>query len=86
MVAVGGGDDEDEPSTDDVSGISGIVDQIVETTGVQWTDINKDGKLDLFMVGQNVSALFQNTGNTRFSELISEVLSTALIWSCVGGF
>ena len=74
----GGGDDEDEPSTDDVSGISGIINQIVETTGVQWTDINKDGKLDLFMVGQNVSALFQNTGDTRFSELISEILSTAL--------
>jgi FG-GAP-like repeat/ASPIC and UnbV len=75
----GPGDDDNEPNTEDVSQISGIVNQVVETTGVQWTDINKDGKLDLFMVGQNVSALFKNDGNGHFSQITSQILSIALI-------
>jgi hypothetical protein len=74
----GPGDDDDEPSTEDVSNISGIVNQIVETTGVQWTDINKDGKQDLFMVGDNVSALFKNIGNGKFSQIVSNILTIAL--------
>jgi hypothetical protein len=51
---------DDNPVTEDVTGISGLIDQVVETVGVQWTDINKDGKQDLFMVGDNVSSIFKN--------------------------
>ena len=71
--------DDTPPNVDDVSQISGIIEQVVETTGVQWTDINKDGKQDLFMVGQNVSALFKNNGNGQFSQITSQILSIALI-------
>lgn len=73
------GGDDDTPSAEDVSVISGLANQIVETTGVQWTDINKDGKLDLFMVGKNLSALFKNNGNDHFSQIASTALSLALI-------
>ena len=80
----GPGPGDDDPNTEDVSGISGIVDQVVKTTGVQWTDINKDGKQDLFMVGDNVSALFKNNGNGKFSQIFSQILSIALrgaVWA-----
>jgi FG-GAP-like repeat/ASPIC and UnbV len=68
----------DDPSTEDVSGSTGIANQIIETIGVQWTDINKDGKQDLFMVGDNVSALFKNT-NGHFTQIASEILSLAML-------
>ncbi len=80
----GPGPGDDDPNTEDVSGVSGIVDQVVKTTGVQWTDINKDGKQDLFMVGDNVSALFKNNGNGKFSQIFSQILSIALrgaVWA-----
>jgi len=66
-----------DPSTEDVSGSTGIANQIIETIGVQWTDINKDGKQDLFMVGQNVSGLFKNDGG-HFTQLASNILDIAL--------
>ncbi|MCI0443135.1 CRTAC1 family protein [bacterium] len=75
----GPGPGDNDPNAEDVSQISGIVNQVVETTGVQWTDINKDGKLDLFMVGQNVSALFKNDGSGHFSQITSQILSIALL-------
>jgi hypothetical protein len=69
--------DDGDPSTEDVSDATGIANQIIETIGVQWTDINKDGKQDLFMVGQNVSGLFKNNGG-QFSQIVSNILSIAL--------
>jgi enediyne biosynthesis protein E4 len=75
----GPGPGDNDPTTEDVSQVSGIINQVVETTGVQWTDINKDGKLDLFMVGQNVSALFKNNGNGQFSQITSQILTIALL-------
>lgn len=69
--------DDGDPSTEDVSDETGIANQIIETIGVQWTDINKDGKQDLFMVGQNVSGLFKNNGG-KFSQLVSNILDIAL--------
>lgn len=79
-------DDDDEPSVVDVSQVSGLADQIIETIGVQWTDINKDGKLDLFMVGNNLSALFKNTSNGHFSQIVSNLLSVALLGAAWADF
>lgn len=45
---------------------SGISNQNVRTTGIQWIDYNKDRKLDLFMVGSNGTALFKNVGGGKF--------------------
>jgi hypothetical protein len=72
-----------DPSTEDVSDSTGIGNQIIETIGVQWTDINKDGKQDLFMVGDNVSGLFRNDG-AHFTQLASNILDIALkgaVWA-----
>jgi hypothetical protein len=74
----GGGGSNSDPSTQDVTQTSGLINQLVETSGLQWTDINKDGKQDLFMVGTNVSALFKNVGNGHFSQIFSQVLTQAL--------
>lgn len=71
----GGGD----PSTTDVSQTSGIANQTVQTNGVQWTDINNDNKLDLSMIGNNISALFKNIGSDKFSQVNSPNTSQGLI-------
>ena len=75
-----------EPSTIDVSQTSGIADQIVETVGVQWTDINKDGKLDLFLAGKNLSALFKNVGGGHFSQIVSSLSSITLVGAAWADF
>lgn len=90
----GGGGGGNETKTVDVSQSSGIAKQTVETTGVQWTDINKDGKLDLFMAGKNGNALFKNVGAGHFTPVdgrshatqvgdggISSLLSYGAAWA-----
>jgi enediyne biosynthesis protein E4 len=78
----GGGD----PSTQDVSQTSGIANQAVETTSVQWTDINNDNKIDLSMIGNNISALFKNIGADKFSQVNSPNTSQALIGAAWADF
>ncbi len=56
----------------DVSESSGIANQNVETTGVQWIDYNKDKRLDLYLVGHNGNVLFKNVGNGKFIDVTSK--------------
>ncbi len=53
----------------DVSVSSGIANNSVQTTGVQWIDYNSDGKLDLYLVGHNGNVLFKNAGNGKFVDV-----------------
>lgn len=59
-----------EPCADsgvlDVSQSSGIANQNIQTTGVQWIDYNNDSRIDLFLVGNNGTALFRNVGGGKF--------------------
>lgn len=52
-----------------VSATSGIANQNVQTTGIQWIDYNKDRRLDLFLVGSNGTALFKNVGGGKFVDV-----------------
>lgn len=65
-VAIGGSA---PPSVTNVSQSSGIANQNVATTGVQWIDYNGDKKLDLFLVGTNGTALFKNIGAGKFTNV-----------------
>lgn len=58
-----------QPSVTDVSQSSGIANQNVATTGVQWVDYNGDKRLDLFLVGSNGTALFKNVGRGKFQNV-----------------
>ncbi len=53
----------------DISQRSGIANQSIRTTGVQWIDYNGDGDLDLLLVGSNGNALFRNEGNRKFTNV-----------------
>lgn len=82
----GGGGSSNPPKVNDVSQISGIAKQSVATTGVQWTDINGDGKPDLILVGSNNSALFKNVGAGHFSNAsaaskLSSIVSNGAAWA-----
>lgn len=66
-VSIGSGTQ--PPSVKDVSQSSGIANQNVATTGVQWIDYNGDTRLDLFLVGSNGTALFKNIGAGKFQNV-----------------
>jgi|GEM_PF-4838883 len=59
-------------SFQDVSQTSGIADQSIQTRGVQWIDFNKDRRLDLFLVGTNGVALFENLGGGQFVDVTAK--------------
>jgi uncharacterized repeat protein (TIGR01451 family) len=56
----------------DISQRSGIANQNIRTTGVQWIDYNGDGDLDLLLVGSNGNALFRNEGNKKFTNVTNK--------------
>jgi len=56
----------------DVSQTSGIANQNVQTSGVQWIDYNKDKKLDLYLVGHNGNVLFKNIGKGKFVDVTTQ--------------
>ena len=56
-------------SIQDVSQSSGISNQSVQTSGVQWIDYNNDKKLDLYLVGHNGNVLFKNIGKGKFVDV-----------------
>lgn len=55
-----------------VSKSSGIANQTLRTTGVQWIDYNGDGRLDLFMVGTNGTVLFKNVDGKTFANVTAQ--------------
>ncbi|PWT92807.1 MAG: hypothetical protein C5B54_02950 [Acidobacteria bacterium] len=59
-------------SVHDVSVSSGISNQTVQTSGLQWIDYNNDKKLDLYMVGHNGNVLFKNIGKGQFVDVTAE--------------
>ncbi|PWT93452.1 MAG: hypothetical protein C5B54_01825, partial [Acidobacteria bacterium] len=56
-------------SFNDVSESSGIEVNTIQTKAVQWIDYNRDGKLDLVLIGSNGNALFKNIGNGKFIDV-----------------
>lgn len=62
----------DEVAFTDHSQSSGIANQNIRTTGVQWIDYNGDKRLDLFLVGTNGTALFKNVGSGKFVNVTSQ--------------
>lgn len=59
-------------SVKNVSTSSGISNQNIRTTGVQWIDYNNDKRLDLFLVGSNGTALFKNIGGGKFVDVTQQ--------------
>ncbi|PWT89343.1 MAG: hypothetical protein C5B54_09075 [Acidobacteria bacterium] len=56
----------------DVSVSSGIEVNTIATKAVQWIDYNRDGKLDLVLLGDNGTALFKNIGNGKFVDVTQQ--------------
>ena len=56
----------------DITQKSRIGNNTSDTTGIQWTDYNGDGKEDVFLTGHNRNFLFKNVGRNQFADVTNQ--------------